>query len=93
MQLSPDRFGIQVFNTYVVRIADNGVWILNWEHAMTQGIAAIIAEYSPVKIKPQKEGDEVVWIDQHNRRFVRGCWVVDADGVEQGKPQATHRKI
>ncbi len=54
VRLSPDRFGIQYKNTYIVRVCDNGTFILNSSGKMNQQIADIINNYTPADLRFHK---------------------------------------
>ncbi len=76
LQLTEDRYAVQVFNTYAVRICRNGCYILNMGRNKSLQIAEVISKYSPTRLALTNS----VWMDQHRQPFQNSC-VVDSNGL------------
>jgi hypothetical protein len=77
VRLSADRFGIQFKNTYLVRICDNGLFVLNTSGRPSNAALEVVNRFSPATVL--RRGDQCV--------FVNGQPFKDGTVVnEQGEP-------
>jgi len=73
--LAEDRFGVQYYNTYVIRILKNGLYVINVASRLCEEVVDVVATYSPLKLVRKGGG----WVNQHGQDFHNSS-VVNAKG-------------
>jgi hypothetical protein len=66
VQLSPDRYGVQVHNTYLVRVDKSGAYVIAFGGEPTPDILQALVDYSPVTLARNDRGQ---WVTQHGDVF------------------------
>jgi hypothetical protein len=89
VRLDEDRFGIQFKNTYVVRICQNGCYVLNSSRRMNEDVAKVIADYTPVEVKII----DCEWKYAHNFVKFNDLDVVDSVGDLLPRFKTPNREI
>lgn len=75
VQLSNDRYGIQFYNAYVIRICEDGNFILSAGIELKEYTAEVINLYTPSTFTL----DRGIWVNQHLEEYAN-YMTVDAEG-------------
>jgi hypothetical protein len=87
VQLASNRYGIQVFNTYALRIDQSGAYVISFDGEPSKEVLQVLRCLSP--INPVKRRGQ--WLTQHGAALVnlqKSPLVVDVDGREFPSEQA-----